>query len=116
MEWCYVCGASYENMKRFGENAHAPTCMYHPRRVQMRKDQEQAVQGQLTQLVHGGPVSETLERARGARNARVRAELRPLAAQAAERRMRELEQKQKEEKSIEKKKRKLNLHAPWEEK
>jgi hypothetical protein len=67
----------------------------------------------LTALIHGGPVSETLEKARGARNARVRAELRPLAAQAAERRMREMEQ-QKEEKGVEKKRR-LNLHAPWEE-
>jgi hypothetical protein len=114
MEWCYVCGTSYENIKRRGEEAHAPTCTYHPRRVQMRRDQEQAVQGQLTALVHGGPVSETLERARGARNARVRAELRPLAAQAAERRMREMEQNRKEEKGVEKKRR-LNLHAPWEE-
>jgi hypothetical protein len=80
----------------------------------MRRDQERAVQGQLTQLVHGGPVSETLEQARGRRNERVRAELRPLAAQAAERRMREMEQQKKEEKGGEKK-RKLSLHAPWEE-
>jgi hypothetical protein len=72
--------------------------MYHPRRVQVRRGQEQAVQGQLTQLVHGGPVSEALEQARGRRNERVRAELRPLAAQAAERRMREMEQQQKDEK------------------
>jgi hypothetical protein len=88
--------------------------MYHPRRVQVRRGQEQAVQGQLTQLVHGGPVSEALEQARGRRNERVRAELRPLAAQAAERRMREMEQ-QKEDEKGEAKKRKLNLHAPWEE-
>jgi hypothetical protein len=113
-EWCYICGTSYENIKRFGEEAHAPTCMYHPRRVHARRDQEQVVQGQLTQLVHGGPVSEALEKARGRRNARVRAELRPLAAQAAERRMREMEQQKKDEK-LEAKKRRLNLHAPWEE-
>ncbi len=80
----------------------------------MRKEQEQAVQGQLTALVHGGPVSETLEKARGARNERVKAELRPLAAQAAERRMREMEKNRKEGKATEKKRR-LHLHAPWEE-
>jgi hypothetical protein len=115
MEWCYICGAAFENVKRLGEMAHAPTCIYNPKRVQMRKEQEQVIQGQLTALVHGGPVSETLEKARGARNERVRAELRPLAAQAAERRMREMEQKRKEEEGVVKKRR-LNLHAPWEEK
>lgn len=115
MEWCYVCGVSYENIKRLGEDAHAPTCRNNPRRVQMRRDQEQAHQGQLTELVHGGPVSETLQRARGARNERVRAELRPKAAEAAERRMREMEQEKKEERGTEKKRR-LNLHPAWEEK
>lgn len=88
--------------------------MYHPRRIQTPRNQEATVQGQLTQLVHGGPISETLEKARSRRNERVRAELRPLAAQAAERRMREMEQNRKEEKGGEKKRR-LNLHAPWEE-
>lgn len=83
--------------------------------MQAKRGAEQAVQGQLTQLLHGGPVSEALENARGRRNERVRAELRPLAAQAAERRMREMEQQKKEEKGVEKK-RKLSLHAPWEEK
>ncbi|KAE9366872.1 hypothetical protein N431DRAFT_384873 [Stipitochalara longipes BDJ] len=116
-EWCYLCGTSYEDIKQRGEEAHAPTCIYHPRRVRVRRDQEQAVQGQLTQLVHGGPVSEALEKARGRRNERVRAELRPLAAQAAERRMREMEkqEKEKKEKGGEAKRPRLNLHAPWEE-
>ncbi|PMD24650.1 hypothetical protein NA56DRAFT_566586 [Hyaloscypha hepaticicola] len=114
-EWCYVCGASYEKIKAIGEEAHAVHCMYHPRRVNMRRDQERAAQGQLTQMVHGGPISEALEQARGRRNERVRAELRPLAAQAAERRMREMEQQKKEEEKTGTKKRKLNLHAPWEE-
>lgn len=114
-EWCYVCGASYEKIKAIGEEAHAVHCMYHPRRVNMRRDQERAAQGQLTQMVHGGPISEALEQARGRRNERVRAELRPLAAQAAERRMREIDQQKKEEEKAGTKKRKLNLHAPWEE-
>ncbi|CZR69112.1 related to RING finger protein Dorfin [Phialocephala subalpina] len=114
-EWCYLCGTSYENMKRLGDEAHAPTCMYHPRRVQMRRDQERKVQGHLTELIHGGPVSETLERARGARNERVRAELRPKAAEAAERRMREMDQQNKENK-VPEKKRRLNLKPAWEEK
>ncbi len=81
----------------------------------MRRDQERAAQGLLTQMVHGGPISEALEQARGRRNERVRAELRPLAAQAAERRMREMDQQNKEEEKAGSKKRKLNLHAPWEE-
>jgi len=117
-EWCYLCGTSYEEIKRRGEEAHAPTCIYHPRKVNTRRDAEQRMQGQLTQLVHGGPVSEALEKARGKRNERVRAELRPLAAQAAERRMREMEQQEKEkkkEKRGEQKRPRLNLHAPWEE-
>jgi hypothetical protein len=114
-EWCYICGASYEKIKRLGEAGHAVHCMYHPNRVHMRRDQERAAQGQLTQMVHGGPISEALEQARGRRNERVRAELRPLAAQAAERRMREMEQQNKEEEKVNTRKRKLTLHAPWEE-
>lgn len=115
-EWCYICGVSFEKVKHLGEEAHAPTCVYHPRRVQVRRDQERAVQSQFTQMVHGGPVSEALERARGQRNERIRAEMRPLAALAAERRMREMEQKKKADPQSEKKrKRNLNMHAPWEE-
>lgn len=114
MEWCYVCGASYENIKRLGDEAHAATCTYHPRRVQMRRDQKQAHQGQLTQLVHGRPVSDTLKRARGARNERIRADIRPKAAEAAEKRRKEMEQKKEE--GQQDKKRRLHLHPPWEEK
>ncbi|KUJ10530.1 uncharacterized protein LY89DRAFT_689742 [Mollisia scopiformis] len=117
MEWCYQCGVTFENIKRLGESAHGASCMYNPRRVQMRSGQKQAVQGSLTALVHGGPVSDTLEKARGARNERIRTEMRPKVAEAAERRQREMEQQKKEERGgAPEKKRKLNLQPAWEEK
>jgi len=80
----------------------------------MRADEKEKQQAQIAELVHGGPVSETLERARRERNARIRAELRPLTALAAERRMAE-NKRQMEEKG-EPKKRKLKLLPAWEEK
>jgi hypothetical protein len=119
MEWCYLCGTSFDNIKRLGDEAHAPNCMYNPRRANARRDEEQAAQGQLTQLVHGGPVSDTLARAREARNQRIRAEMRPRLAEAAEKRAKEAketERKQKEQDGeAEGKKKRVHLHAPWEE-
>lgn len=119
MEWCYLCGTSFDNIKRLGDEAHAPTCMYNPRRVNARRDEEAATQGQLTQLVHGGPVNDTLQRAREARNQRIRVEMRPRLAEAAEKRAKEAkevaERRREEEGGVVEKKRKVNLHPAWEE-
>ncbi|TVY71309.1 E3 ubiquitin-protein ligase [Lachnellula suecica] len=94
--WCFVCMASWENIMRLGETAHAVTCSYHPQRVRLRHDQVTAQQDQMTELVHGGRVSDALVQARAARNERVKKEVRPLALQAAERRAKEAEALKKE--------------------
>jgi hypothetical protein len=112
--------ASYENLKRFGETAHAQTCTYHPNKVRTRKDQEEATRDRMTQLVHGGPVSEALQQARTARNARIKAEVRPLALEAAEKRMKEAKDMARireagmKESNVPKK-RKTKLVPAWEE-
>lgn len=112
--------ASYENLKRFGETAHAPTCSYHPNKVRASKYQEEATRDRMTQLVHGGPVSEALQQARQARNARIRAEVRPLALEAAEKRMKEAREQAKARELEMKesnlpKRRKTKLVPAWEE-
>lgn len=67
----------------------------------------------MAELVHGGPVSEALEKARFERNKKIREKMRPLAAEAAERRMLAMAMS-REEKPVEKK-RKLKLAPAWEE-
>jgi hypothetical protein len=65
-------------------------------------------------LVHGRPVSEALERARKERNMKRIKELRPLAAEAAEKRMKE--NAKVVSPSPANKKRRLRLLPAWEEK
>lgn len=123
---------------RIGETAHAVTCSYHPNHRQMSRGQVTARQDQIAELVHGGRVSDALVQARHARNERVKKEVRPLAALAAERRMKEADAQkleiQAQEKAREAKrkaearevggmmvdpsppKRRPRLIAPWEEK
>ncbi len=87
--------ASWENVIRLGGSAHAVTCIYHPDKKQMRRDQIDAIQDDMMQNVHGG-VSNALTEARKARNERVRKEVMPLAAAAAERRAQEAAAQKKE--------------------
>ncbi len=66
----------------------------------------------MAHLVHGGPISEALQQAREARNARIRAEVRPLAAEAAERRMKDQMWREKQKGNP---KKKVKLMSAWEE-
>lgn len=103
---------------RIGQEAHAPTCDYHPRKLQKSKAQQAAGQVHMTETLLGGPASEALLRARDARNERVRAELRPKAAEAAEARMKAELERAKEggkNESPEKKRRRVRLLPAWEE-
>ena len=95
-EWCYICLASWENILRMGNEAHAPHCDHHPRKMQKSKAQQAAAQVQMAETLLGGPASEALLRARTAKNERVRAELRPKAAEAAEARMKAMREAEKE--------------------
>jgi hypothetical protein len=61
----------------------------------MRRDQVDAIEDDMMQNVHGG-VSNALTEARKARNERVRKEVMPLAAAAAERRAQEAAAQKKE--------------------
>jgi hypothetical protein len=117
-EWCFVCLASWDNIMRIGEEAHAPTCIYHPRKRQKTKAQQAAGQAQMTESLLGAPASDALLRARDARNERVRAELRPKALEAAEARMKAERERAKAEDKMESpqtKKRKVRLLPAWEE-
>lgn len=103
---------------RIGDEAHAPTCDYHPRKRQKTKAQQAAGQVQMTESLLGAPASEALLRARDARNERVRAELRPKALEAAEARMKAERERVREEaknQTPEMKKRKVRLLPAWEE-
>lgn len=116
--WCFVCLASWDNIMRIGDEAHAPTCDYHPRKRQKTKAQQAAGQVQMTESLLGAPASEALLRARDARNERVRAELRPKALEAAEARMKAERERVREEaknQTPEMKKRKVRLLPAWEE-
>jgi hypothetical protein len=115
--WCFVCLASWENIMRVGEEAHAPTCSYHPRKQPKTKAQLAAGEAQMTESLLGAPASEALLRARDARNQRVREELRPKAFEAAEARLKAERERAKEERkrSPEPKKRKVRLLPAWEE-
>jgi len=96
---------------RHGGTAHARTCIYHPDKVRVRKDQIEANKNMMTELVHGGTVNETTQRARDVRNETRRAAIRPLAAEAAERRM----QMNQPESAPGPKRKKVKLVAPWQE-
>jgi hypothetical protein len=116
--WCFECLASWDNILRIGDEAHAPTCSYHPRKVLKSKAQQAAGQARMTESLLGGRASEALLRAREARNERVRAELRPKALEAAEARMRAERERAKEEgkkEPSEPKKKKVRLLPAWEE-
>ncbi|KAI9049723.1 hypothetical protein LZ554_005875 [Drepanopeziza brunnea f. sp. 'monogermtubi'] len=119
-QWCFECLAAWENILRLGPTAHARTCPNHPERVNVRGARRQGVSQQMAELVHGGPVSETLEKARRERDRKRRETVRPLAAEAAERRMlaakEEQEQAQANGAVTSAKKRKTKLVGPWEEK
>ncbi|EKD19388.1 ring finger protein [Drepanopeziza brunnea f. sp. 'multigermtubi' MB_m1] len=119
-QWCFECQAAWENILRLGPTAHARTCPNHPERLNVRGDQRQGMVQQMAELVHGGPVSETLEKARRERDQKRRETARLLAAEAAERRMlaakEEQERAQANVKVPSVKKPKTKLVAPWEEK
>ena len=103
---------------RIGNEAHAPTCVYHPRKLQKSKAQQAAGQAQMTETLLGAPASEALLRARGARNERIRVEIRPKAAEAAEARMkamREMEKGKEENGEPMTKKKRVKLLPAWEE-
>jgi len=115
-EWCFVCMCSWENIIRIGPTAHASTCSYHPNRVQLRRDQLDAGQNRMMQLVHGGEVSEALAEAREELRRKRREMLRPLAAKAAEERMKKAAVEQKDMVPVEApKKKKIKLLPAWEE-
>ncbi|KAH7407170.1 hypothetical protein BKA64DRAFT_742850 [Cadophora sp. MPI-SDFR-AT-0126] len=126
-EWCFECLASWENIIRLGDTAHARHCSYHPDKVRLRSDQREANARNMAELVHGGPVSEALANARVAHNAKRRETLRPLALEAAEKRARamkeEAEAKAKargnpggSSSSFTPRVKRPKLIAPWEEK
>ncbi|KAH7357236.1 hypothetical protein BKA65DRAFT_424111 [Rhexocercosporidium sp. MPI-PUGE-AT-0058] len=127
-EWCFECLTSWENIMRIGTTAHARHCSYHPDKVRLRADQEDASARNMAELVHGGPVSEALAKARVERNAKRREKLRPLALEAAEKRAQAMK-KEADAKAKEKanasgdgssmglgSRKKPKLIAPWEEK
>jgi hypothetical protein len=113
---------------RLGNEAHHPTCQYHPRKVRRTAAQDQAHRDTLTNLLHGAPASETLLKARDQRNERVRTEIRGNALVAIEKRMAEMkaaaEKKSSDENTLAggmgvvgegSRKRKPNLKPAWEE-
>jgi hypothetical protein len=72
----------------------------------------------MTENLLGAPASEALLRARGARNERIRVEIRPKAAEAAEARMkamREAEKEREREGEPVVKKKRTKLIPAWEE-
>jgi hypothetical protein len=72
----------------------------------------------MTETLLGGPASEALLRARDARNERVRVEIRPKAAEAAEARMKAMQEAEKgkeREGEPTKKKHRVKLLPAWEE-
>ncbi|KAM3069584.1 hypothetical protein ACMFMG_005685 [Clarireedia jacksonii] len=113
--WCYQCSVDWENIIRMGNKAHARTCPNHPDHSRLQKAQIAARQTQLTQLVHGGPVNEILEQARTTRNQERRVSMRPLAAAAAEARMKEQGLGGVAEKKGGVKRKRVNLKPAWEE-
>lgn len=100
---------------RLGPTAHASTCDYHPNRVSVRRDQQQAGHNRMMQLIHGGEVSETLAKAREELRRVRREQMRPLAAAAAEARMKNAVAEKKAKASEAPMKKKVKLMPAWEE-
>lgn len=96
---------------RIGDTAHGPACPYNPNKVQLRADKIAANHNSMTELVHGRPISEALEQARKESVEKRRAAMRPLAAAAAEARMKA---NQVEKKEVPKKS-KVKLAPAWRE-
>lgn len=113
--WCFVCEADWENIIRLGGQAHARHCVYHPEHVRKRPDELNAERNRTLEAVHGGAVSEVLQQARAEHQEKRRATIRPLALEAAEKRMQEMKETQKEDVSTVAKKRKVVLKPAWEE-
>lgn len=86
-EWCFECLASWDNIIRLGETAHARSCPFHPEHLGLGSRAREAEARRMAVLVHGGPVSDALAEARRERDRMRSAAVRPLAAEAAERRM-----------------------------
>ncbi|KAI9651263.1 hypothetical protein NHQ30_001301 [Ciborinia camelliae] len=116
--WCYLCGADWENILRLGATAHGRNCPNHPDSSKLSRNQIAARETHITELVHGGPVNERLNRARYAKNAARREALRPLALAAAEQRMKDqaLAKAQAKSGTSPPPTKKAKLVAPWEEK
>lgn len=111
---------------RIGESAHASSCPYNPNhqgtgRTLARNPTNTANDPRtrdLTNLVHGGPISAALAEARSELNHRRNARIRVEAREAAEKRMRAMEANKTEEKKNEeaaRKRRKTKLTPAWEE-
>jgi len=117
-EWCYECAADWGNVIRLGDTAHAAFCPNHPNFVQKTKKQLEAAQAKLTETLLGGPASDALLKARGARNERIRADIRPKALEAAEARMKAMREAEKEKGTqglASPKKKHVKLLPAWEE-
>ncbi|CZT43930.1 uncharacterized protein RSE6_04042 [Rhynchosporium secalis] len=94
--WCWECLASWQNILRIGLTAHARHCSNHPEPTRLLSSEKDARARTMAELVHGGPVSEALAKARDARNEKRRVLLRPLALEAAEKRAMEEAGRKKE--------------------
>ncbi len=85
----------------------------------MRADQKSLNEAKILESVHGGKVSDALQKARQERNVRNRERIRPLALEAAEKRAKEealARRAHEEEQGYAKKQKKAKLLPAWEEK
>jgi hypothetical protein len=113
--WCFICEADWENIIRLGGAAHALTCIYNPSHVRKRPDQIAAEKARALEAVHGGQISDELRQAKEHHQEERRATMRPLALEAAEKRMKEMKEAQKPDTHTPLKKRKVALKPAWEE-
>ncbi|TEY71646.1 hypothetical protein BOTCAL_0089g00250 [Botryotinia calthae] len=116
--WCYLCGVDWENIIRLGDSAHGRNCPNHPDSHKLSRGQILANQTALTNLVHGRPIDERQIRAKYAKQAARRDEMRPLALAAAEQRMKQqaLEKSDSDSSKSGPPKKKTKLVGAWEEK
>lgn len=116
--WCFECMACWDNIMAIGPEAHATTCINHPRRVQISQSSKESNAAMILESVHGGKVSEALQKARQQRNVRIREGIRPLALEAAEKRAKEeaLVRRAEEAEQGGARKKKARLLPAWEEK
>ncbi|CAG8958062.1 hypothetical protein HYFRA_00000406 [Hymenoscyphus fraxineus] len=125
-DWCFLCLADWGNIMRIGNSAHALSCPYNPNHqgslrslnrnnITMNDPRAQ----NLTNLIHGGPISSELAEARFEWRQRQNAKMRVEAREAAEKRLREMEASKgpevKKKGEAARKKRKVNLLPAWEE-